>query len=402
MNMGARRRRLRTCHSKRADLSTKVTTATARVFHHVVRLSHGSQEDDDFAIRLADVFVLRHRVILWSRRSATSATLFRRVGRPGRCTALLIPLRGLADDLRGILGRALGRRRSSSLNRRRVRESFLSELRQFGVGQISPRADSQPSESDWTESRSAKSLHRMPEVGHQLADATIAAFAQLHCEDGPFSIAAQNVKVRRPRYRLRVVAVSREISGARSNRRGCEDPLLKACDILRAEIALHHHLVLLVNLVPRMCQSIGKFAIISHQEKSARIEIQSADWVEACLTRMLHQFSHESTTLWIGVGADEPRWLVQHDIDVTFRWTKHSPVDGDSILGWIDPRRKRVDHFAIDTNESLLDHRLSIPPRREPGIGDRLLNADSSRSVGQRVRWLSSATWHLRKVAFSG
>lgn len=60
--MDMRRRRWRACssHAKCADLAYEFSAATFWIYHCAVGLRHWSQENDDFSVAFADVFVLRH------------------------------------------------------------------------------------------------------------------------------------------------------------------------------------------------------------------------------------------------------------------------------------------------------------------------------------------------------
>lgn len=255
------------------------------------------------------------------------------------------------------------------------------------MGEIAPRADGESAQSNRSHANASQGLHGMAQVGEHPANLTVATLAKFHRQERARGITPQDLEMR--------------FSGARSWRGFVwkKDSLFESRDIGGLESTLHQHFVFLMHLVPRMREPIRQFAIVGEQEQSARVHVEAAHGIEPRLTGMFDECRREAASLRIRIRADESRWLVQHHIDVSLRRSKWSPVNVDFVLERIDPRRQRVDDFAIHLDESLCNHDLGSAPRGDSCIREHLLDADAARGVGVGMRRFSRASRHLHKVA---
>ena len=90
----------------------------------------------------------------------------------------------------------------------------------------------------------------------------------------------------------------------------------KSCRMLRVKRSVQEHFVFLFDLVPWMCQTLGKSTVVGEKNQSLAVLIEPADMKEPSKMRR-HEVEDGRAFPFIGVGAQNALWLVQEDVN---RW----------------------------------------------------------------------------------
>ena len=90
-------------------------------------------------------------------------------------------------------------------------------------------------------------------------------------------------------------------------------------------------MILFVDLMTGVGQAVGQFPIVRQQEKSFRIQIQTAHRPNSD-TAVGHQFGHRGPPPFIGKGRHITGRLVQHDISTPFLSVHRMSIHPDIVL----------------------------------------------------------------------
>jgi hypothetical protein len=259
-------------------------------------------------------------------------------------------------------GFRLGRRLPREANR-------LKERGALANCEIAPAAKRDASEIERTDADAPQALDWDPGRFHHPADNMINAFVKRDRENESFPRFAKDPEL--VRY----------------------DPFLFDCDT--RPHPLHHRLgrpdcgddlVFLVELVPRMHDSVRDVTIVCQKKQSLGVAVESTNWINPFIR--LHEVHHRPAITLILHCRDVPRRLVKYDV-ARLLCAKALAVDSNVGVNWIGLRTKRGHDLAVDRHAAGRDHFLGLASRRDAARGENSLetfhDAVLSKSVSNVV-----------------
>lgn len=134
------------------------------------------------------------------------------------------------------------------------------------------------------------------------------------------------------------------------------------------EIGLRH-------VVPRVQQRLRQITVIREQHEAFAIEIQPADRKHAH-RHATQKILHGRTPFGIVKRRHDVLGLIEDQIDIRLGGAQMLPVDLDVVAIRVDFRAKLFNDVTVDRHPARHNQFFGFAPRRHPGTGNQLLEAD--------------------------
>ncbi len=227
------------------------------------------------------------------------------------------------------------------------RKGRLFKLADFIGQERTILSGGQISQPQWADRDSLQSQYLVAHARQKPANLAIAPFVEHDFQDGA----------------LLVMAFDADPLGM-----GIAFGQMNAVFELRQGLAAGHSdhlgLIRLFDLVSRVCQQIGQFAVVSDQNQPLARNIQSSDWKQPLMA--LDQVGNTRSTGGIAGGRDHAHRFMEHEI-LAFRPRKRLAIDADLLQNRIDARAEFFDDAAVDLDSSLGDQLLGLATAAETG-----------------------------------
>ncbi len=135
---------------------------------------------------------------------------------------------------------------------------------------------------------------------------------------------------------------------------------------------IENDLVLLFNLVTRMSESLGQVAVVSEQEETFRLGVESSDIKQA---RQMGRQKIENgvARIRIAPGRNETGRFMQHDVEPALTVDEFAP-DLD-MIAFRGLRAEVGANPAVDRHAARGNQFIAMAPRTQPGGGEKTVQA---------------------------
>jgi hypothetical protein len=221
----------------------------------------------------------------------------------------------------------------------------LAECLQLAVGQIAERPARNRAELERANPRPDQLGDRVADLVKHLADDPVAALVDDDADDR----AVLGVANRADHLWNGALAVDR-------------DAPAEPVEHLRRRIAVEQRLVLLVDPVAGMHDTVGNFAVVRQQEQAFSLPVEPADRHDTLVDR--HEVHDGVAAAFVGRRRNVAAGLVEQDVAPS-DGRDQLAIDFDLLGGGIDFAPKLGDDFTVHTDAPFEDQLLGAPPGRD-------------------------------------
>lgn len=231
----------------------------------------------------------------------------------------------------------------------------LPELIEFAGREVAPGAPGDPVQDERSQPDPCQTDHLIADVFHHPAHNAIAPFVDDDPQNGSFRVIPDCAHFTRC-YPLAIDRHAAHQLVKRWTRR----------------IAVEKDLVFLLQLISRMRDPVGQFAVIRQQQQTGCRSIQPADRNNAL--RYINQIKHRSASALILRSRNVSGRLVQENVSLAL--VPHRlAVDSNRLRIRIDPKPERAHDFTIDRDTPVDDHLFSFPARSDTSCRQNFVQA---------------------------
>jgi hypothetical protein len=159
------------------------------------------------------------------------------------------------------------------------------------------------------------------------------------------------------------------------------DAVEQLLEVVRGRLAGDEYQVGLLDLVPRVHQGVGEFAVVGHQQHPLARLVEAADGVDALLD-VRDQVGREGPSGGVVVGAEVAGRLVNHPVDGLLG-PHRLVVHRDLLQDGIDLRAEVGDDLAVELDAAGGDQGVAVPPGADAGVREKLVEAFHASTVAR-------------------
>jgi hypothetical protein len=134
----------------------------------------------------------------------------------------------------------------------------------------------------------------------------------------------------------------------------------ESLECVRRRAAVDLHLVDTLDGLLAGDESCGERAVVGHEEKAARLQVEPADRIEP-LRHTAHEIADGGTALGIRHGGDDTARLVQQDGEPRPGRVETLAVDADDVALWIGTGAELTHDLPVDRDTARRDELLGVP-----------------------------------------
>ncbi|GEM_PF-2043892 len=149
--------------------------------------------------------------------------------------------------------------------------------------------------------------------------------------------------------------------------------------------AAHARVVLALDLVLRVEQPHGEFAVVGEQQEAFRVVVEAADGVDV-VADLRQQIEDGGPVLGVLAGGQVAARLVQQDVPAARRRADPPAVHADVVPPGVGLRARRGDDGAVDRHAALGNERFGGAARCDAGSRQDLLQAFHGHSLSSAAK----------------